>query len=528
MKKIVILYPTILASHFAPMMQLVDVLLEEGYTVAVAVIDITMEQDVGDATFAATVDRAASSRRLSVSFHTLPRIRDPPSVTHGAGKASTTFGGAPDSPFYDMHRKNKHETLIMEKHIAKSIHNSSLRLHGRTPLTTYIVPKGTKNLKTGLSQNLDSICQLMTKQLDLLLINLELLRRYNKRLRGFLCSMPPGSVHALVVDVVSVDAFGLRIPVYTFYLTSTSTLAVFLQLPSIRAQGQPSFRELGDAHLNFHGVPPMPASHLMSKMLEDPETEIYKVADGILVNTFASLEARAVGSLRDSWFLPDSKCTIPPVYFIGPLVVESGDGAKGKHECIAWLDEQPEQSVVFLCFGSMAEARFSEAQLKEIAVGLENSGHRFLWVAVGPADPDLDVLLPEGFLERTNGRGLVVKQWALQVDVLRHKATGLFVTHCGWNSVLEGITAGVPMLCLPLYSEQKMNKVFMVEEAGIGVEVVGWQQGLVRSEEVEARARVTAHKEAATMAWKNGSSSRSAFSQFLSDAAGIGTGKTRV
>ncbi|RCV17734.1 hypothetical protein SETIT_3G243400v2 [Setaria italica] len=451
MKKIVILYPTILASHFAPMMQLVDVLLEEGYTVAVAVIDITMEQD---ATFAATVDRAASSRRLSVSFHTLPRIRDPPF------------------------------------------------------------------------------------QLDLLLINLELLRRYNKRLRGFLCSMPPGSVHALVVDVVSVDAFGLRIPVYTFYLTSTSTLAVFLQLPSIRAQGQPSFRELGDAHLNFHGVPPMPASHLMSKMLEDPESEIYKVvmsqlskhleADGILVNTFASLEARAVGSLRDSWFLPDSKCTIPPVYFIGPLVVESGDGAKGKHECIAWLDEQPEQSVVFLCFGSMAEARFSEAQLKEIAVGLENSGHRFLWVAVGPADPDLDVLLPEGFLERTNGRGLVVKQWALQVDVLRHKATGLFVTHCGWNSVLEGITAGVPMLCLPLYSEQKMNKVFMVEEAGIGVEVVGWQQGLVRSEEVEARARVTAHKEAATMAWKNGSSSRSAFSQFLSDAAGIGTGKTRV
>jgi len=73
------------------------------------------------------------------------------------------------------------------------------------------------------------------------------------------------------------------------------------------------------------------------------------------------------------------------------------------------------------------------------------------------------------------------------VQVLRHRATGAFVTHCGWNSVLEGITAGVPMLCWSLYAEQKMNKVVMVEEVGIGVEMVGWQQELVKAEEVEAR-----------------------------------------
>ena len=115
------------------------------------------------------------------------------------------------------------------------------------------------------------------------------------------------------------------------------------------------------------------------------------------------------------------------------------------------------------------------------------------------------------------------------MEVLHHRATGAFVTHYGWNSVLEGITAGVPMLCWPLYAEQKMNKVFMVEEYGVGVEMVGWQQGLVTAEEVEAkvrlvmesekgeqlRAQVMAHKEAADMAWKDGGSSRAAFGKFL-------------
>ncbi|KAF8719762.1 hypothetical protein HU200_024518 [Digitaria exilis] len=479
MKKTIVLYPAILASHFVPMMELADVLLEEGYDVAVAVIDITMEQN---ADLAAAVARAASSKP-SVTFHTLPRISDPPAITHGV---------------------------------------------------------------------------------EVLLWYFEVIRRYNKPLHSFIKSMPTGSVHSLIVDVGSVDAFDvakeLGIPVFTFYPTSASTVAVFLQLPSIRAPGQPSFKDLGDAHLDFHGVRPMPASHLMPQMLEDPESEIYKVmmskfrknldADGILVNTFASLEARAVGALSDPRLLSG---TVPPVYCVGPLVVTSGD-TKEKHECMAWLDRQPERSVVFLCFGSLGEAKHSEDQLKEIAVGLERSGHRFLWVLRAPAlsdkerlfdpqtNPDLDALLPDGFLERTKGRGLVVKLWAPQVDVLRHKATGVFVTHCGWNSVLEGVTAGVPMLCWPLYAEQKMNKVVMVEEAGIGVEVVGWQQGLVSSVELEAkvrlvtesregerlRARVTAHKEAAAMAWKDGGSSRAAFGKFLSDAACQGTRNTCV
>jgi hypothetical protein len=103
------------------------------------------------------------------------------------------------------------------------------------------------------------------------------------------------------------------------------------------------------------------------------------------------------------------------------LVAGNGQATEEKHECLAWLDEQPEHSVVFLCFGSTGFGNHSEEQVKEIATGLERSGHRFLWVLRAPphddpekpfdprADPDLDALLPAGFLQRTGGRGHVVK-----------------------------------------------------------------------------------------------------------------------
>ncbi|KAJ1263747.1 hypothetical protein BS78_09G210100 [Paspalum vaginatum] len=468
MKKTVVLYPGLAVSHFVPMVQLADALLEAGYAVTVALIDPSLN---GDIAFAAVVDRTSSSKP-SVVFHKLLRIQDPPPVV------------------------------------------------------------------------LDD---------DFIVRYFDLVGRYHHHLRDLLASMPPGSVQALIVDMMSIHALDatreLGIPVYTFFPSNASALAVSVHASSARAEGQPiSFEELGDAPLDIHGVPPVPASHLLAEMRRDPGSEAYRAtmnmmrriqeAKGILVNTFVPLEAGAVKALGDPRRFP----TMPPLYCVGPLVVAGKGGeAAEEHECLAWLDEQPERSVVFLCFGGTGSGSHSEEQLKEIAVGLERSGHRFLWVVRAPphddperppfdprADPDLDAILPEGFLERTNGRGLVVKLWAPQVDVLHHRATGAFVTHCGWNSVLEGITAGVPMICWPLYAEQKMNKVFMVEY-GVGVEMVGWQQGLVKAEEVETkvrfvmesedgdklRAKVMAHKQAAAMAWKHGGSSRAAFGEFL-------------
>jgi hypothetical protein len=186
-----------------------------------------------------------------------------------------------------------------------------------------------------------------------------------------------------------------------------------------------------------------------------------------------------------------------------------------------------------LCFGSLGT--FSAAQLGEVARGLQKSGHRFLWVVRNPPEqkdePDLEASLPEGFLEETADRGFVVKNWAPQAEVLQHGAVGAFVTHCGWNSVLEGIVAGVPMICWPLYAEQRMNKVHVVEEMKVGVAVEGYEEGIVKAGEVEAKVRVVmasdkgnklrkrlpAAKKMAADALKEGGSSVVAFEEFLRD-----------
>jgi len=182
------------------------------------------------------------------------------------------------------------------------------------------------------------------------------------------------------------------------------------------------------------------------------------------------------------------------------LVCTEGEGG----ECVRWLEEQPRRSVVYLCFGSRGS--FSVSQLGEIAKGLEKSGKRFLWVvkrpleeegpkqgeeAAKPGDEfDLASVLPDGFLERTKNRGMVVKAWAPQVEVLSRESVGGFVSHCGWNSVLEAVVAGVPMVAWPLYAEQNVNREVMVRQMKVAVAVNEREEdGFVSGEEVEKRVR---------------------------------------
>nr|XP_043630740.1 anthocyanidin 3-O-glucosyltransferase 2-like [Erigeron canadensis] len=192
----------------------------------------------------------------------------------------------------------------------------------------------------------------------------------------------------------------------------------------------------------------------------------------IMVNTFLELETHAMKSLSDD-------ISIPPVYPVGPILnLEGGAGKPFKDDIIRWLDSQPPSSVVFLCFGSMGS--FDEVQVKEIARALERSGCRFLWslrrppldeASKIPGDyEDPGMVLPEGFLERTEGMGKVIG-WAPQVAVLDHHAVGGFVSHCGWNSLLESLWFGVPVATLPMYAEQQMNAFEMVVELGLSVKI---------------------------------------------------------
>lgn len=202
----------------------------------------------------------------------------------------------------------------------------------------------------------------------------------------------------------------------------------------------------------------------------------YRLAEGILANSFMELEEGAINALQH----PEPGK--PPVYPVGPLV-QTGSGEGGNEEglkCLKWLDEQPRGSVMFVSFGSGGTLTCDE--LIELAHGLEMSEKGFLWVVRTPSDvanatyfksgqAEKDPLdfLPQGFLERTKGRGLVVPSWAPQIKVMSHASTGGFLTHCGWNSILESVVHGVPMIAWPLYAEQRMNAIMLTEDLKVAL-----------------------------------------------------------
>jgi hypothetical protein len=169
-------------------------------------------------------------------------------------------------------------------------------------------------------------------------------------------------------------------------------------------------------------------------------------------------------------------------------------------DIMQWLDHQPSSSVVYLCFGSMGS--FGVEQVKEIACGLEQSGHRFLWsLRQPPPNGKMEApsdyvnsaeVLPEGFLDRTSEIGKIIVL-APQVDILAHPSIGGFVSHCGWNSMLESIWFDVPIATWPLYAEQQFNAFLMIVEFGLAIEIqVNYRMDdceIVRAEEIEKRIR---------------------------------------
>lgn len=273
-------------------------------------------------------------------------------------------------------------------------------------------------------------------------------------------------------------------------------LCFFYYIPYLHRTYSESFRDMKSL-LPVPGSPPIPTNDVPKPLQErdDPAyvrfhecAEEMQSADGVIVNSFEKLEPRAIQAIIDGECIPGRPT--PPLYCIGPLISSKGQKENDRPACLAWLDAHPGESVAFLCFGSLGV--FSEDQLKAIANGLERSRQRFLWVVKDPAatskgDFDLGTMLPEGFLERTKGRGMVLKSWAPQVEVLRHGSVGGFVTHCGWNSVLEAVCAGVPMAAWPLYAEQRLNRVLMVEEIGIALPMEESEGGFVTADEVERR-----------------------------------------
>ncbi|ERN02494.1 hypothetical protein AMTRI_Chr05g68340 [Amborella trichopoda] len=161
----------------------------------------------------------------------------------------------------------------------------------------------------------------------------------------------------------------------------------------------------------------------------------------------------------------------------------TGDEQCDPADCLSWLDERPDSSVVYVSFGSLAA--LPTEQMEEVADALRSSKRPFLWVVKAPyAHQKGGNSLPEGFMEATSKQGLVVP-WCPQLDILAHRAVGCFVTHCGWNSILEALSQGVPMVAVPQWSDQQTNSKFVSDVWKTGMHVEISNKGFVLRGELE-------------------------------------------
>ena len=321
-------------------------------------------------------------------------------------------------------------------------------------------------------------------------------------------SSPP--LAGLVLDFFCLPmidvAIDLGLPSYLFLTSGAGFLGLMLYLPTRHTQIGTEFED-SDPDVELLGFSnPVPVRNLPGAVSNKHGgyaafvklAQRFRDVKGIIVNTFAELEPFAIQSFADDG-------QIPPVYTVGPVLDLGGQAHPSSDrvdhgKIIEWLDAQPESSVVFLCFGSWGS--FGEAQLREMALGLERSGQRFLWALRlwgpdgkldGPPDRStLAEILPEGFLDRMGERGKICG-WAPQMEVLAHTSIGGFVSHCGWNSILESLWNGVPTATWPIYAEQQLNALRLVKELGLAVELrLDYRQqkgGLVTAGEIEGAVR---------------------------------------
>lgn len=213
-------------------------------------------------------------------------------------------------------------------------------------------------------------------------------------------------------------------------------------------------------------------------------------SNGVLFNT--------IGDFDQPGLLYFRRKLNRPVWPIGPVLLPSESRASvGKQSgltselCREWLNSKPLNSVLFVSFGSMNT--ISASQMMQLAMALERSGKNFIWVVRPPIGFDINAefraqeWLPEGFEEKVSSRGLLVHDWAPQVEILSHKAVSAFLTHCGWNSVLEALSNGVPLLGWPMAAEQFYNAMLLEREIGVCVEVARGKKCEIRYEDLAGK-----------------------------------------
>eukprot|EP00253_Pinus_taeda_P032603 PITA_32603 len=293
-----------------------------------------------------------------------------------------------------------------------------------------------------------------------------------------------------------------EVPFVAFWSQSVTVYTIYRHLSMIKSNGHfpPKREDPKDIIDYIPGLPPL-----------QPEDLPQDIQTGDLSHAFHTLVVEQIALLEDTeWIIGNTVYELEreandaaPIYSLGPFIPSVYLEAECKHkemsmnptslslweemDCSLWLDSKARSSVLYVSFGS--NARMSKTQVEEIAMGLLESGQNFLWV-VRPgmlhSDDDCGVL-PEDFSEKTKNQGLVVP-WCTQLSVLSHPSVGGFLTHGGWNSTMESLSLGVPMLVFPQGIDQYTNRMSVVNQWKIGLRLEACRDdGVIEREEI-ARA----------------------------------------
>ncbi|XP_042004076.1 UDP-glycosyltransferase 74E1-like [Salvia splendens] len=254
-------------------------------------------------------------------------------------------------------------------------------------------------------------------------------------------------------------------------------------------------------------------------------------SDFVFVNSVYELEEKANEWMKKSMSIQTIGPAIPSIYLDKRIQHDKNYGLslfKPDDICMRWLQQRSPKSVIYVSFGSIA--KLEKHEMEELATALKLTGKHFLWVVRSSEVSKL----PENFTDEASGKGLIVS-WCSQLEVLAHDAIGCFVTHCGWNSTLEALSLGVPMVGVPWWSDQATNAKFVMDVWKMGVRAYPDDGGVVGHEELvrcvncvmegeraeEMRENARKWKELAKGAVNEGGSSDRNIQQFVSTLMGV-------
>ncbi|KAI3824087.1 hypothetical protein L1987_05535 [Smallanthus sonchifolius] len=277
-----------------------------------------------------------------------------------------------------------------------------------------------------------------------------------------------------------------------FFPASTATLATVMSIPKLIDDGFISNKGIpqnSEMIRLTEGIPPIkPENLIWTGFLDSTTIEVH----------FQNLVKLTEYARITEWYICNSAAELEPAAFslfpelvpVGPLLASNRLADQVGHfwpedsTCLAWLDQQPACSVIYIAFGSITN--INQTQFEELALGLELTNRPFLWVVRPDMTKEATIAFPDGYMDRVGSRGRIVS-WAPQQKVLAHPSVACFMSHCGWNSTLEGVTNGVPFLCWPYFADQFYNETYICELWKTGLGLKKDETSIITREEIKSK-----------------------------------------